>query len=364
MNMRFKLAIFAVLMVFVLTLSGCNTAHYDMGVGETYLSVEDVDVENEKQELLVSRSNQRVLKVDFEDVFIDSMPERDIEVQLNEDSGFIEWRYTDETEWSNLVEIIAYEAESSGFGWVQWIVNRIADMIFFVSRAAGGYYVVGLIVITIVIRILGWPIYAKSNATTMNMQMAQPELEKLKEKYQGKTDQKSQQMYQQETMRLYKEYGINPLGCLLPLLQMPIFIAMYQTVRRIPLTPKYVGELDFNFLWFNFTDEPASPFYSPENITFILMALIVGVTMYLYQQYAMKKPEILQNKKYRTPQQIQSEKTMKYMSYFMVFMLVFIAFTNLGIAFYWIIGNLLQFVQTRQSRKQMIERLEKRKNTL
>ena len=78
----------------------------------------------------------------------------------------------------------------------------------------------------------------------------------------------------------------------------------------------------------------------------------------------MKKPEQLQNKKYRTDQQIQQEKTMKYMTYFMTFMLVFIAFTNLGIAFYWIIGNLFQFFQTYINRKQTIKRLELKKNTI
>ena len=364
MNLKIKGLIVFVMMVFILTLSGCNTAHYDMGVSESILRVESVAIDQDNDKLLIERSNLRVMTVSLDDFFTTTTrpTERIEKVQLLE--GEIQYQLEGETEWLFLVNASEFEAESSGFGWVQWIVAQVAELVFIVSRLAGGYYVVGLIVITVLIRLLGWPIYAKTNATTMNMQLAQPELEKLKQKYQGKTDQKSQQMYQQEMMKIYKEYGINPLGCLLPVLQMPIFIAMYQTVRRIPLTPRYVEELNFDFLWFNFRDEPISPFYSPENFTFLLLAGIVGVTMYLFQMYAMKKPEALQNKKYRTQQQIQSEKTMKYMSYFMVFMLVFIAFTNLGIAFYWIIGNLLQFVQTSRSRKQMISRLAAQKKTL
>ncbi len=255
-----------------------------------------------------------------------------------------------------------------GFGWVQWIVSQIANLIFIVSSAAGGYYVVGLITITVLIRVLGWPIYSKSNAMSANMTMAQPDIAQLQEKYRGKTDPASQRAQQQEMMAIYKEYGINPFGCLLPLLQMPIFIAMYQTVRRIPLTDRFTENLNFNFLWFNFAEEPLPPWYSPANLghnwTFIALALIVGLTMYFYQRYAMKKPEQLQNKKYRTAQQAQSEKTMKYMSYFMVFMLTAIAFTNLGIAFYWIIGNLFQFLQTYINRKQTVARLEERKKTI
>ncbi|MFU8786370.1 MAG: YidC/Oxa1 family membrane protein insertase [Candidatus Izemoplasmataceae bacterium] len=282
-----KLVLVVVLLLVVTTLSGCNTAHYEMGIGE-----------------------------------------------------------------------------GGGFTWVQWIVARVADLIYVVSMLAGGYYAVGLIVVTLLIRILGWPIYSKSTALSTNMQIAQPELEKLKQKYQGKTDPASQRAQQQEMMQIYKEYGINPLGCLLPLLQMPIFIAMYQTVRRIPLTPRFTENLNFNFLWFSFTDEPVTPWYSLQNTTFIVLAFIVGATMFGYQKYAMTKPEALQNRKYRTAQQEQSEKTMKYMMYFMTFMLVFIAFTSLGIAFYWIIGNLFQFVQTYVNRKQTIQRLEAKKSKI
>ncbi|TVP96450.1 MAG: protein translocase component YidC [Acholeplasmatales bacterium] len=284
-----KIVLLTAVMLLVLTLSGCNTEHYNMGIGE-----------------------------------------------------------------------------GGGFGWVQWIVARVADLIYWVSSLAGGHYIVGLVAITLFIRIAGWPIYAKTNALSANMQVAQPALEKLKEKYLGKTDPQSQRMMQQEMMQIYKEYGINPLGCVLPLLQMPIFIAMYQTVRRIPLTDRFTENLNFNFLWFNFAEEPVSPFFENigQNLTFIIMAAIVGVTMFLYQVYAMRKPAQLQNKKYQSSQQAQTEKTMKYMMYFMTFMLVFIAYTSLGIAVYWVIGNGLQFLQTYISRKQLIAKIEARKLTV
>ncbi len=246
-----------------------------------------------------------------------------------------------------------------GVGWFQAIVGFFAMLVGWTSELAGGQFIVGLIAITLLIRLVGWPIYAKTNNLTTNMSLAQPDMEKLKEKYRGKTDQASQRAMQQEMMQIYKEYGVNPLGCLLPLLQMPIFIAMYQTVRRIPITPDYAN-LDYQFLWFDFQAEPAG--FALESWPFALMALLVGVTMFFYQRYAMAKPDILQNKRYRTPQQIQQEKTMKYVSYFMVIMLVAIAYTNLGIAFYWLIGNMLQFLQTYLARKKTIERVKARRN--
>ncbi len=246
-----------------------------------------------------------------------------------------------------------------GIGWFQAIVGFFAMMVGWTSELAGGHFIVGLIAITLLIRVAGWPIYAKTNNLTTNMSLAQPDMDKLKEKYRGKTDQASQRAMQQEMMQVYKEYGINPLGCLLPLLQMPIFIAMYQTVRRIPITEDYAN-LNYTFLWFDFQAEPAG--FALESWPFVLMALLVGATMFFYQRYAMAKPAILQNKRYRSPQQLQQEKTMKYVSYFMVIMLVAIAYTNLGIAFYWLIGNMLQFLQTYLSRKKMIERVKARKN--
>jgi YidC/Oxa1 family membrane protein insertase len=223
-----------------------------------------------------------------------------------------------------------------GSGWFQWIVTQIALFTVWISEITGGYYFVGLIIVTLIVRTAGWPIYAKSNAMTVKMQQAQPELEKVKEKYQGKTDETSQRKMQAETVEIYRKYKINPLGCLLPFLQMPIFISMYQVVRRIPLTPEF--DLNYNFLWTDLGPGGKDPLY--------ILPILVGILMFLYQRYSMKKPEYLQNKKYKTQQANQSEKTMKMMSYFMVVMLVSIAWTSASIALYWIVGNAYQFLQT------------------
>jgi len=251
-----------------------------------------------------------------------------------------------------------------GVGWVQWIVLQIADFTYWISNSTGGYYFVGLIIVTFIVRTAGWPIYSKSNAMTMKMQQAQPDLDKIKEKYQGKTDETSQKKMQAETLEVYKKYNINPLGCLLPFLQMPIFIAMYQVVRRIPLSDGMVdgvvvdgvrdfSDLNFSFLWINDLGS-ADPYY--------ILPLLVGALMFLYQRYSMKKPEYLQNKKYKASKGSQSEKTMKMMSYFMVVMLVSIAWTNAGIALYWIVGNAYQFLQTFLNRRSNLKKMAQEKS--
>lgn len=253
-----------------------------------------------------------------------------------------------------------------GWGWFQAIVEWLDGVLIFLSELAGGHYIVGLIVLTLIIRTAGWPIYSKSTAMSTNMQMAQPELDKIKEKYAGKKDETSQKMFQQEQMQIFKKYKINPLGCLFPFLQMPIFIAMYQVVRRFP---RGAGEferyedINFQFLFMDF----AAPSPLSEAVTFdpsihwinVLLAAIVGLTMYISQKYTMNRPDYLKVKDYKkTPQQQQQEKTMKFMMYFMVVMLTSVAFTSLGIAVYWIIGNLFQILQTNVNRKQMYKRLQ------
>ena len=249
-------------------------------------------------------------------------------------------------------------------GWapVQWLITQLAEFLYMISMFLGKQYWLGLIIVTLLVRTAGWPIYAKSNQTTANMQMAQPELTKLQEKYKGRTDEASQRKMQAEQMEIYRKYGINPLGCLLPFLQMPIFIAMYQVVRRVPIslgiaagTANY-SDLDFSFLWIPDLGD-ADPFY--------ILPILVGVIMFVYQRYSMKKPDYLQGRRYaeKTDQQAQSERTMKMMSYFMTIMLVYIASGNAGIALYWIIGNGYQFLQTYVNRKQMQKKFEALKNS-
>ena len=202
-----------------------------------------------------------------------------------------------------------------GWGWFQWIVGILGDLMYYISNLAGGYYWVGLLVMTLLVRSVGWPIYSKSNAMTTNMQQAQPELNKVQEKYKGRTDEVSQKKQQQETLEIYKRYNINPMGCLLPFLQMPIFIIMYQVVRRVPLSlgetingvvSKDYSSLNYTFLGMDlkagvdFSVFSSDGFMAGIGAVFpeIILAILVGVLMFGYQKYAQSKPDYLQNKKY------------------------------------------------------------------
>jgi YidC/Oxa1 family membrane protein insertase len=86
-----------------------------------------------------------------------------------------------------------------------------------------------IIMLTVVVRLILFPLTAKQAKSMIAMQRAQPEMKKLQAKYKN-----DKQKLNEELMKFYKENQINPLGGCLPLLaQMPIFIALYQTLREI-----------------------------------------------------------------------------------------------------------------------------------
>lgn len=234
----------------------------------------------------------------------------------------------------------------------EWIILQIGYFTYYAGNLFGllsaNYYWLGLLIMTLVIRTLGWPIYAKTNDMSLKMQMAQPELNKIQEKYRNKKDQASQQRMQMETMEIYKRYKINLFGCLMPLLQMPIFIAMYQVVQRFPLTGMF-DDVNTRFLW---TD-----LGNTEWLPNLPLALIVAGLMFLSQWLTTKRTQSVQkHNTYQNAKAQQTQKTMKYMMYFMVVMMAYISIGNAGIAFYWIIGTGYQLLQSYISHRNMGKR--------
>ncbi len=266
-------------------------------------------------------------------------------------------------EQTGLYESVYRSPIGSRTGAWEWVIKQIGAFTFHASNLFGllgetYWYWLGLLIMTLVIRTLGWPIYAKSNDMTYKMNLAQPELARIQEKYRGRTDQASQQRMQLETMEVYKKYKINLFGCLMPLMQMPIFIAMYQVVQRFPLTETAVfgnatANMNTAFLW---TDLGNTAWLAN-----LPLAIIVGGTMWLSQWLMTKrqKAQQKQHSRYVDPKTQQSQKMMKFMMYFMILMMAYISIGNAGIAFYWIIGNCYQLFQSHISHLQADKRQAK-----
>jgi len=205
-----------------------------------------------------------------------------------------------------------------------------------------------IVLTTILVRTVAWPIYAKTNDMSMKMALAQPDMQKVQNKYATRKDPESQQKMQMELMAVYKKHNVNMLGCLMPILQMPIFLAMFQVVRRIaiPGGQFYQNVTNTSFLGIDLSAVETTW----ANFVF---AGLVGITMFILQKISAQKPSYAKKTGTQAPtaQQQQSEQTMKMVSYFMIIMMVFASFATVSLAFYWIIGNIYSIGQTLINRR-------------
>nr|WP_203626729.1 YidC/Oxa1 family membrane protein insertase [Lacticaseibacillus mingshuiensis] len=134
---------------------------------------------------------------------------------------------------------------STGF-WDRGIIYNVAQFILWLSKVFGGGNAgVGIIVFTLLIRILIFPLSYISIKSMSKQQEIAPQLKELQKKYSSK-DTETQTKLREETQKLYSKEGINPvMGCLPMLIQMPFMLALYQAIYR-------TQELQAGrFLWMN-----------------------------------------------------------------------------------------------------------------
>ncbi|MFB9377208.1 membrane protein insertase YidC [Kineococcus gynurae] len=119
---------------------------------------------------------------------------------------------------------------------VAWIMVRFHDLFtaLGLDPEGGAAWSLSIVGLVIVIRIILIPLFVKQIKAMRGMQVLQPEMRKIQQKYKGKTDPQSKQAQQQEMMALYRESGTNPMASCLPiLLQSPIFFALFHTLNGI-----------------------------------------------------------------------------------------------------------------------------------
>lgn len=258
-------------------------------------------------------------------------------------------------------------------------VYPVAALMWLLGKTiAFGYYGLVIVFATLIVRTIAWPIYAKSNDMTLKMQLAQPELDKINLKYQGKEDEQSKQRMQMETMAVYKKYGIGIGGCLMPLVQMPIFIGFYQAVSRVPATLAVEGgswltgaitstTLFGVDLTVALSSDAAT---TKEKVLIYVLAGLVGVTqvvsVILSQRRQKRQREQQQANvpEYRrlqqSDQQKQTSNMMNIMMYGMAVMMVFFVIRRpAGLGIYWLVGNIYSTIQTAIGQKNTTKRLEK-----
>ena len=173
--------------------------------------------------------------------------------------------------------------------WDLIILNPLINGMVWLSDILFSSFGLTIIILTIVVRGIMYPLTIKQLRATRAMQSLQPKIKELQKKYA-----KDKERLAQEQMKLYKESGVSATGCLLPMLvQMPVWIALYQSIIRVmAVTPEdflnlsdrlydwpvlyEVLPLSNQFLWLDL----AKPDY--------ILALLVGVTMWMQQKMVMQ----------------------------------------------------------------------------
>jgi YidC/Oxa1 family membrane protein insertase len=266
-----------------------------------------------------------------------------------------------------LAEIGPFQALLDAIGWLlAWLYDLTGNFGF------------AIIILTIVFRVVLLPLGIKQIKSMQAMQALQPKIKEIQKKYKG-----NKQKVQEQTMKLYQEYGVNPLGGCLPLLlQFPILIAMYSVIRApvpLPEDPDTPGVVEYKdnhlpedsqlfidvtqtnqggmyFLTMNLQCSPQQagktvPVLNterkptgetldcgnsiPDRIPYYaLLALMIGTTFYSSRQTQKATPSSAQN-----PQTQIITKVMPIM--FGIFGFAFPA----GLVLYWTVSNLFQIGQ-------------------
>jgi len=217
--------------------------------------------------------------------------------------------------------------------WNALFINPLINVLVFINNIFFNQFGVAIILFTLFMRLVTLPLTVRQFQSTKAMQEIQPKLQELQKKY------KDPKRRQEETLKLYREAGVNPLGCLFPMLiQFPIWIALYRAlIIMVGGTPEsllnlsqrlypwsYLNEsipLEQHFLWLNL---------GRADTTFIL-PILVGITTYISQKLTTASSSAT------TAQQQQMTQMMNWM---MPLMFTWITLTvPSGLGLYWVISN-------------------------
>lgn len=217
--------------------------------------------------------------------------------------------------------------------WGNGLVIPMTNLLVLLSRLAFGSFGLAIIIFTLFMRGITWPLTRQQLRASRAMQAAQPRIQAIQKQY------KDPRRRSEETMKVYREAGFSPLGCVWPMLiQFPIWIALFQSIRStLGSTPEKLVDLsqqlypwsylrtsvplERHFLWMNM-GQPDST---------LIMAVLVGVSTWVQQR--MTTPPTAS----ADPQQQQMNSMMLWMMPLM-FAFFTLQFPS-GLALYWVATN-------------------------
>lgn len=217
------------------------------------------------------------------------------------------------------------------FGWVNRFL--VIPVFNFLDEYTGLSYGIIILILTILIKTLLFPLTWKNYVSSARMKVLRPEMEELNKKFEGKDPMQKQQA----TMALYRKAGVNPMaGCVPMLLQLPILYAMF---RFFPASIELRQE---SFLWAQDLSSYDSIYQLPFDIPFYgdhvsLFTLLMAISTFFYSKYNMEMSSGMAG-----PQAAQ----MKIMIYFMPVMLLFFFNSySSGLSYYYLLSNVVSMAQ-------------------
>jgi len=217
--------------------------------------------------------------------------------------------------------------QAINFGWTDIIAKPLLYVLRFFDQYIHNYGV-SIILLTILVKILFWPLTHKSYKSMKEMQKLQPRMAKLREKHKG-----DKQKLNQEMMALYKTYKVNPMGGCLPMVvQIPVFFALFRVLgacielRHAPFV-----------FWINDLSAPDRLFHFSFQVPFMtapygipVLTLLMGASMFVQQKMT------------PSPGDPAQAKIMMFLP--VIFTFMFINFPS-GLVLYWLVNNLLSIGQ-------------------
>ncbi|GAB6096314.1 membrane protein insertase YidC [Desulfatiferula olefinivorans] len=214
------------------------------------------------------------------------------------------------------------------FGWFDFLAKPCLTLMDYIYLHVVGNYGIAIIILTILFKIILWPLGSKSYKSMNDMKKLQPLVAEIREKHKA-----NKQKMNEEMMNLYRTYKVNPLsGCLPMVVQMPIFFAFYKMLyqaielRHAPFFA-WITDLSAPDRLFHFN--VTIPFFEPPTGIPVL-TLLMGASMVLQQKMAPPAGDPAQ------------AKMMMLMPVFMTF--IFMNFSS-GLVLYWLVNNIVSILQ-------------------
>ena len=210
--------------------------------------------------------------------------------------------------------------------WTSLFVKPLAFILILLGTHLGNF-AVSVIIVSLIIRFIAYPITKKTAMQSEVMKELQPELQKIQKKYKGKEDQESMMKQNQEMMALYKKYNVNPMGgCLFAMIQLPIFVAFFEAIQRTPAI------FEDKFLGLQLGTTPSVGISTSTFYAYALLIIIIGFSTF----FSMRMSTAGNNQ----------DPTMKMMPTMMTGMIVITGiFMPTGLGIYWVTSNIFTLVQ-------------------